>query len=265
MAQVQWIKLSTGMFSESRKIRQIEQMPECDTILVIWLKLMLLAGQVNDGGKVYITQDIPYTEEELAYELRRPLEAVQRALRVFERFKMIKNKKGVLILSSWEKYQNVEGLDKLREQKRAAQKRYRERKKQEETPARDTTGDITVIPRDKTEEEREIEEEKEEKESTDVIRTDAHSLSFVEDEDIPDAEGGEEEARRRRQRMGGNLGRGVVMLSDEQIDSLLDQLTKEEFDHYVSVIAENELKGNHYSRRTHYQAILDMAAIDRKT
>lgn len=263
MAQVQWIKLSTGMFSESRKIRQIEQMPECDTILVIWLKLMLLAGQVNDGGKVYITQDIPYTEEELAYELRRPLEAVQRALRVFERFKMIKKRNGVLILSSWEKYQNVEGLDKLREQKRAAQKRYRERKKQEETPARDTTGDITVIPRDKTEEERE-EEEKEEKESTDVIRTDAHSLSFVEDEDIADAEG-MEEARRRRQRMGGNLGRGVVMLSDEQIDSLLDQLTKEEFDHYVSVIAENELKGNHYSRRTHYQAILDMAAIDRKT
>jgi hypothetical protein len=38
----------------------------------------------------------------------------------------------------------------------------------------------------------------------------------------------------------------------------------EEFDYYVGVVAENELKGHHYKKKTHYQAILDMVAKDRK-
>ena len=86
MADVKWIKVSTNMFETNRKIKQIELMPEGDTILVIWLKLMLLAGIINDGGKIYITPEIPYTEEMLANELRRPLTVVRMSLQLFERF-----------------------------------------------------------------------------------------------------------------------------------------------------------------------------------
>ena len=76
MADVKWIKVSTEMFNSSRKIKQIEMMPEGDTILVIWLKLLLLAGNINDGGQIYLTPEIPYTDEMLANELRRPLTTV---------------------------------------------------------------------------------------------------------------------------------------------------------------------------------------------
>ena len=70
-----------------------------------------------------------------------------------------------------------------------------------------------------------------------------------------------EEARRRYL---GGIGKGVVFLSDEQMSDLLEKLSVEEFDHYVSVVADSELKGHKYKKKTHYEAILEMAAKDRK-
>ena len=72
MAEVKWVKVATDMF-ESRKIKQIEAMPKGDTVIAIWLKMLLLAGQINDGGAIYITPENPYTEKALAAELRREL------------------------------------------------------------------------------------------------------------------------------------------------------------------------------------------------
>ena len=71
-------------------------------------------------------------------------------------------------------------------------------------------------------------------------------------------------AESRRTYLGG-IGKGVVFLSDEQMSDLLDKLSIEEFDYYVGVVADNELKGHRYKKKTHYQAILDMANEDRKT
>lgn len=68
-----------------------------------------------------------------------------------------------------------------------------------------------------------------------------------------------------RRSLGGELGKGVVVLSQEQINDLLDKLSIEEFDHYVGVVADCILKGKPFKRKTHYQAILDMAIADRKT
>ena len=130
MAEVKWIKVSTDMFESNRKIKQIEMMPEGDTVLVIWLKLLLLAGNVNDGGAIYLTPEIPYTEEMLATELRRPLNTVKTALAEFERFGMIEIVDDILHLSSWEKYQNTEKLNEIREYNRIAKQRSRERRKQ---------------------------------------------------------------------------------------------------------------------------------------
>jgi hypothetical protein len=64
--------------------------------------------------------------------------------------------------------------------------------------------------------------------------------------------------------LGGELGKGVVFLSREQMDDLLDKLSIEEFDHYVGVVADCILKGKPFKKKTHYQAILDMATADRK-
>ena len=129
MADVKWIKVYTDMFDSSRKIKHIERMEQGDTIIVIWFKLLLLAGKINDGGAIYITQSVPYDIEGLADELRREPGIVEHALSVFEMFDMIERSGGFIYISSWEEYQNIEGLDKIREQNRKRVAKHRENKK----------------------------------------------------------------------------------------------------------------------------------------
>lgn len=126
MGEIQWIKLAVGMFDVSRKIKRIEKMKDGDTILVIWFKLLCLAGSINDGGAIYNINE-PYTVETLAEELRRPVKVVMRALAAFEQFGMIAIENGIIYLVSWEKYQSADKLELIREQNRMRKQKQRER------------------------------------------------------------------------------------------------------------------------------------------
>lgn len=128
MSDVKWIKMSTEVF-DNRKIRQIEAMPEGDSIIVIWFKLLCLAGCVNDKGYIYITQEVAYTEQTLAVQFNRPLTTVQLALKVLEEFGMIEVIDDILCISNWEKYQSIEKLEKMREQTRQRVAKYRKNQK----------------------------------------------------------------------------------------------------------------------------------------
>ncbi len=154
MAEVKWIKLSTDLFN-NRKIRMIESMPEGDALVVIWMKLLILAGNINDSGLIYFTRDIPYTEQMLATEFGRPLSIIQLALNTFSRFEMIDVVDDIIHVSNWQRYQNIEGMEKIREQNRLRKQNQRERDKQKQlTESRDchvtvTQGHATDIDKDK--------------------------------------------------------------------------------------------------------------------
>lgn len=132
MADVKWIQIVTDIF-DNRKIKQIERMPEGDAIIVVWFKILCLAGKCNKDGMIFFTDEIPYTEDMLATEfgMEQPqrLNVLRLALRTFEQFKMIEILEDVYCVSSWERYQNIEGLEKIREQNRLRQARYKENKK----------------------------------------------------------------------------------------------------------------------------------------
>ena len=128
MSDVKWIRIVTDIF-DNRKIRQIESLPNGDSIIVIWLKILTLAGNINDSGLVYFTKEIPYTDQLLATAFNRPLATVQFALDIFQKFSMIEIVNDVILISNWEKYQSVEGLDKIREQNRIRKQRQRDRQK----------------------------------------------------------------------------------------------------------------------------------------
>ena len=49
MAEMQWIKLRIDMFDDE-KIKIIQSMPEGDSILVVWIRLIALAGKCNTDG-----------------------------------------------------------------------------------------------------------------------------------------------------------------------------------------------------------------------
>lgn len=125
MAEVKWIKIVTDIF-DNKKIKQIEKIPNGDTILVIWFKLIVLAGVTNDDGLVYITDEIPYNSETLSNEFNKPLNEIKIALDIFQKFKMIEIIDDFIRLKNWQQYQNVDGLEKIREQTRLRVQKHRE-------------------------------------------------------------------------------------------------------------------------------------------
>lgn len=142
MAEVKWIKIVTDIF-DNRKVKQIESLPEADSILVIWFKLICLAGSINDGGRVYFLENVPYTDEMLATQFRRPLNTVRMALDTFRQFGMIEIIDDFLCLPSWEKYQSVDKLEKIREQNRLRKRRERARLAAPADASRDSHATVT--------------------------------------------------------------------------------------------------------------------------
>ena len=125
MADVKWIKIAVDMF-DNRKIKQIGSMPEGDSLLLMWVQLLCLAGNVNDGGFIYLTKEIPYTDEMLATQFNKPISTVRLALKTFEQFGMIEIINNMIFLSSWEKYQSTDRLATIREKDRERKRRKRE-------------------------------------------------------------------------------------------------------------------------------------------
>ena len=160
MAEVRWIKLAIDVF-DNRKIRQIEKMPDGDALVIIWLKLLILAGTVNDGGLVYFTRDLPYTDQLLANQFDRPLATVQLALQVFQQFGMIEITDDIISVSNWQKYQNVDGLERLREQNRERQKRFYDRHRA--LPDSNVRPNVSLTEPNATEEEKKEEKNRTEK------------------------------------------------------------------------------------------------------
>lgn len=129
MMEIKWIKLDVGLF-DNRKIKQIESMDDGDALIAIWLKILLLAGRINDSGYVYFTKGIPYTTALLSTQWNKSEELIDLALNTFEEFEMIEvDKEGFIRVLNWNKYQNVESLDRIREQTRERVARHRELKK----------------------------------------------------------------------------------------------------------------------------------------
>jgi predicted phage replisome organizer len=142
MAEIKWIKITTDIFDDE-KIRIIEKMPEGDTMLVIWLKVLTLAGKKNDHGYIYFTKEIPYTPEILSDIFNRDQRLISLALNTFVSFGMIEIENDIISVLNWEKHQNIEGMDKIREQNRVRNINYRQRKKLQ-------TSNVTVTPHDGT-------------------------------------------------------------------------------------------------------------------
>ncbi|KND05483.1 replication protein [Bacillus paralicheniformis] len=184
MAEVKWIKLSTQMF-EDEKIKLIEQMPEADTILIIWVKLLAQAGKTNASGYIYLSKNIPYTDEMLATIFNRPLPIVRMALQTFQQFGMIEiDEHNFINISNWEKHQNVEGMDRVRQLNAERNKRYRERKKQLQLSSPQNAGDVSVTSRDGTDIDKELEKDIEKENNILSGKPDSAS-SKKEKEEIP--------------------------------------------------------------------------------
>ena len=243
MAEVKWVKLTTDMF-DNRKVKYLRKLPDGNNILLIWVMLLTMAGRCNAGGMIFLTENIPYTPKMLADELDFEESTVVLALQALENLEMIIIENGFFAIAGWEKYQNTDRLAEIREYNRLAKQKSRQKKK--------LLADVND--KSMTSQRCQDIEEEEEKEEDKENHSFVHSAENERDLSTPE----------HRRRYLGGIGKNVVFLSDEQFDDLLDKLSIEEFDYYVGIVADSELKGHRYKKKTHDQAILDMAKKDRK-
>ena len=188
LPDVKWIKIATNIFSDE-KILLIEQLPDADTIIVIWFKLLCLAGRENNCGVFVMGGKIPYTDGMLATIFRRSIPTVRLALKTFEDFGMIEiihDPAGneIFAIPNWEKHQNVDGLEKIREQTRKRVANHR--KNQRLALECNVTCNATVTQGNATEKEEEKEKEKEKEEDKKKEKK-KEAARFAADDDLNSA------------------------------------------------------------------------------
>ena len=133
MADVQWIKIKVGMFDGDsfKKIKRAKIGGEKfrDKLTAVWFELMDFAGRCNHGGAFIDKREIPYrTLDDIATMIDREPDELELCMQFFINEGMVEIINDVFMLSNWLEYQNEAGLEKIREQKRIAQAKWRAKK-----------------------------------------------------------------------------------------------------------------------------------------
>ena len=248
-----WLKLKRDFFKR-HDIRIIEEMQNGKDYVLFYLKLLL--ESIDHEGSLRFSDTIPYNEQMLSVVTNTNVDIVRSAMKLFIELGMMSICDDQTIYMA-----EVDKLIGSAVDNDGANRVRRFREKQKTLALQSVTDSVTKDNERKREEikkdiDTDIEIERENENAfahsfdNDSLSTFSTELSTAED--------------KKRKAMGGELGRGLVMLSDEQMNDLLEKLSLDEFDHYVGVVADCILNGKKYTRKTHYQAILEMAAKDRR-
>lgn len=169
MAEVKWIKIATDMF-EDEKIMLVESSDCGELAIVVWIKMLCLAGKLNNGGLLASTEGLVYDTKNLAKIFKKSEKKIKKIVEILKNFGLIEEINGIFLIKKWEKNQNLDGLEKIREQgkKRAAKHRAKqkllaeENENEEESNVTDNvTDNVTVTDGNATEQETEEETEEE--------------------------------------------------------------------------------------------------------
>ena len=130
---VNWIRLETNLF-DNPKIQMLSNLPKGDSYVSFWVRLLCMAGKLNNGGYVYVAENAAYTPQLLAAITGKPVALVKTMLKTMQELHMIDvDTNGIIYIIGWDEHQNTAGLEKIREQTRERTRLYRERKKQSVT------------------------------------------------------------------------------------------------------------------------------------
>lgn len=167
MAEVKWIKLKVGMFDgmSFKKIKRAKIGGESfrDKLTAIWFELMDFAGKCNQNGSFISPRGIPFTDlSDIATMIDREVEELELCMGFYINEGMVSIVEDVYMLSNWSEYQNVDGLEKIREQNRIRKQNQRKREKLLAQPSDNSvTCHVTVTQSHATDKEKELDKDKE--------------------------------------------------------------------------------------------------------
>lgn len=238
MADVKWIKITTDIFDDE-KILLIETLPDAYAIITVWFKLLCLAGKQNNSG-VFLLGRMPYTDKMLATIFRMKEATVTMALQTFEQFGMIEIIDGVITIPNWGKHQSLDQLEDRKKYMKNYMTEYRKKQKAitEGKPYSKVNSKVNVNCADI---DTEREGKKEKKKEVEVVVMGA---------DSPDNDDNQLHSF------------GKVILTDNQIDDLLERMEIDVFDDYCDRLSDFIDKTG-ATVKSHYSTILKWYNEDR--
>ena len=225
-----WLKLKRDFFKR-HDIRIIESMPNGKDYILFYLKLLL--ESIDHEGKLRFSETIPYNEQMLSVITNTNVDVVKSAMDVFVGLNMLEIQDDKTIYM-----QEVEKL--IGSETKWAEKKRLQRAKEDNVPLLSQTCPTEI----EKESEKELYKEKEEEEKGTGNPVAASPTSKLE-------------------KMGGTLGQGVLMLTEEQHDALLDTLSLDEYEEYCKKLSDYIIAHPEKTFKSHYQTILKWVAEDR--
>lgn len=159
---VKWIKMTVGMFDGNsfKKIKKAKIGGESfrDKLTAVWFELMDFAGKCNAGGQLVESPEIPFSSiEDIAVLIDREPEELNLCMQYYISNRMVVVIDDIYMLANWAKYQNEDGLEKIREQTRKRVAKHRESQK---LLNGNVTCNVTVTQCNATDKEEEIDKDK---------------------------------------------------------------------------------------------------------
>ena len=241
-----WLKLKRDFFKR-HDIRIIEEMPNGKDYILFYLKLLL--ESIDHEGCLRFSDAIPYNEQMLSVVTNTNIDIVKAAMKLFIELNMID------IYDDQTIYMNE--VEKLIGSETASAERVRRHRLTAKASDDELQCNTDVTPSNDF-----VTESKSKRKEKDI---DLELDVVVEENDIGNNENtqnvDESVDKPSLELLYGALGKGVVLLTQVQMDSLLDKLGLDAFNHYVEKLANFIIK-NDAKVSNHYKTILTWAEQD---
>lgn len=163
---MQWIKVFTDIFANP-KIQLLLKERDGDTFFRVWIQLLTLAGKCMQEGKLMMSENSPMTIQNFATIMNKSNKKMENIINKLIHLEMIIYEENTYIIKNWYKYQSIDKYEKVLEQNRVRQKRFRDKRKEESNV-------IQTLSNDKEE----IREEKENNKIEDNIKAGENGSGF---------------------------------------------------------------------------------------
>lgn len=235
-----WLKLKRDFFKR-HDIKVVESLPNGKDYILFYLKLLL--ESIDHEGALRFSETIPYNEQMLSAVTDTNIDIVRSAMKLFIELNMMQVFDDKTIYMT-----EVERL--IGSETSAAERVRRHRENQKLLQCNtDVTKSNASVTKCNIEIEKDKEKELEKELELDVVVKEQDFFTAATDNQIKS--------------VGGELGRGVVYLTDEQFDTLLDMLGLEAFNYYIKKLADFIID-NDAKVKSHYETILKWYKQDSK-
>lgn len=145
---MQWIKVFTDIFANP-KIQLLLKERNGDTFFRVWIQLLTLAGQCMQEGKLMMSENSPMTIQNFATIMNKSNKKMENILNKLIHLEMIIYEENTYIIKNWYKYQSIDKYEKVLEQNRVRQKRFRDKKREESNVMQTLSNDTEEIREEK--------------------------------------------------------------------------------------------------------------------